>query len=360
MRAKLHHLRLAALSVATGPVTRTLDDEAHLYADQPGQLDRMRAMVGIERRHIAPVGITTLDLARAATERVLRETGTTPDDLDAILFVTQTPDHPQPCNANLLHGQLACPPTTAALDINQGCSGWVYGLYFAGLLLETGAARTVLLCAGDTITQTIHPRDRATVPLFGDAASAALLTRPESPSPAWFDLHSDGRGHGAICIPAGGARRPRDAHTSLAEVAEDGSERSPENLFMSGIEVFNFTLREEPKAVRELLEYAGMETEAVDIFAFHQANPFILTQLARRLRLPLEKVPMRTAREFGNQSSASIPGVLAHDCGEQLATRRTRLLCSGFGVGLSWASCLLDVEPLDHVSIFQFQPPAPL
>lgn len=356
MQSRFDHISFSALAVCTGPLTRTLDDDAHLYADSPGQLERMRTMVGIERRHVAPRGVTTLDLCEAAALDLLSVKAVDPATLDAVLCVTQTPDHWQPCNANLLHGRLGLPKTAAAFDVNQGCSGWVYGLYLASAMLEAGGARRVLLLAGDTVTQCIHPRDRATAPLFGDAGSAALVERSGDASPAWFALHSDGMGHGAIKIPAGAFRQPAGPATRVESTAEDGSVRTPENLFMSGIEVFNFTLREEPGAVRELLAFAEAEVEDVDAFVFHQANPFILKNLAKRLRLPEEKVPMDTARRFGNQSSASVPAALAHDLGEVLSRERKRVLCSGFGVGLSWASCLLDIGPMKHLRIFQHRP----
>ncbi len=355
MQARFDHITLSALSVCTGPQTRTLDDDAHLYADSPGQLQRMRSMVGIERRHVAPRGVTTLDLCEAAARDLFSAAEVDTSSVDAVLCVTQTPDHWQPCNANLLHGRLGLSKGAAAFDVNQGCSGWVYGFYLAAAMLEAGGARRVLLLAGDTVTHCIHPRDRATVPLFGDAGSAALVERSNDAAPAWFALHSDGTGHGAIKVPAGAFRQPAGPETSVESIAEDGSVRTPENLFMSGIEVFNFTLREEPGAVRELLAFADTEAESVDAFVFHQANPFILKNLAKRLRLPEEKVPMDTARRFGNQSSASVPAALAHDLGEVLSRERRRVLCSGFGVGLSWASCLLDIGPAKHIHIFQYQ-----
>ncbi len=355
MLARFKHFSVSALSVCTGPRVQTLDDVASLYADTPGQLERLRTMIGIERRHVAPVGTTTLDLCEAAARDLITGAAVDPATIDAIICVTQTPDHWQPCNANLLHGRLGLAKSAAAFDINQGCSGWIYGLHIAASLLEAGGAQRILLLAGDTVTQCIHPADRATVPLFGDAGSAALLERKEGTTSSWFALHSDGTGHGAIKIPAGAYRQPSDASTRIERQAEDGSVRTDEHLFMSGIEVFNFTLREEPGAIRELLMFAGMSIDEIDAFVFHQANPFILKNLAKRLRLPEEKVPMRTAAHFGNQSSASVPATLAYELGDALRMDCKRVVCSGFGVGLSWGSCLLDLGPLRHCGFFQYK-----
>jgi 3-oxoacyl-[acyl-carrier-protein] synthase-3 len=137
---------------------------------------------------------------------------------------------------------------------------------------------------------------------------------------------------------------------------EDGSTRTAAHLHMNGLEVFNFTLREEPAAVRELLAFAGKTPEETDAFVFHQANAFILQNLAKRLKLPAEKVPLGTAGRYGNQSSASIPAALCDELGKPLETKCLRVLCSGFGVGLSWASCWLEIGPLACARIFVFTP----
>lgn len=352
--ACFQHVRITAVDTTTGPVVRHIDEDAGLYAADPGQLERLKQMVGLRTRHLAPPGVTTLDLCEQSARRVLAGCRLDPDLLDALVFVTQTPDHCQPCNACLLHGRLGLPKSVAAFDLNQGCSGWVYGLYVAAGMIEAGGCCRVLLLAGDTVTQSIHPRDRAVVPLFGDAGSATLVERTEAPSPSWFTLHSDGRGWQAIHIPAGGSRLPRSGATCVEATDADGGIRTPEHLHMNGIEVFNFTLREEPPAVRELLEYAGTSLDAVDHLVFHQANRFILENVAKRLRVPVAKVPVDMAGKYGNQSSASVPATLCDALGGILREDRRRLLCSGFGVGLSWASCLLEVGPLRHCRIGQF------
>lgn len=353
-RSTFRHARIAGVATCTGPVVRTLDDDAGLFGDNPVLLERMRTAVGIHSRHLAPPGVTTLDLCENAARRLLADSAVSPDSVDAILCVTQTPDHWQPCNANLLHGRLGLPKSALAFDVNQGCSGWVYGLYLAYCMIEAGGCGRVLLLAGDTVTQTIHPRDRAVVPLFGDAGSATLIERTETPTPSWFALHSDGKGHEAIKIPAGGHRLPRSAATAEARVDAEGSMRAADNLFMNGLEVFNFTLREEPKAVKELLAYAGRTTEQIDYFVFHQANRFILSNLAKRIQVPPAKVPWQTAERFGNQSSASVPAALCDALGTQLRERSLQVLCSGFGVGLSWASCVVEIGPLRHCSLAQY------
>lgn len=350
-KATFQHARIAGIDVCPGPVVRRLEEDAAGWGADAAQVDKLRRAVGVETRWIAPPGVTTLDLCERSARRLLAGGGWAAGALDGVICVTQCPDHFQPCNANILHGRLGLPKGAAAFDVNQGCSGWVYGLYLGCLMVEAGGCERVLLVAGDTVTQSLHPGDRTVVPLFGDAGSATLIERTDAASPAWFSLCSDGRGWDAITIPAGGYRQPRTAETGVATLGEDGSRRSADDLFMNGIEVFNFTLREEPRAVQDLLTYAGRTLEAVDHLVFHQANRIILQTLALRLKVPMSKVPCRTLADYGNQSSASIPATLCHDLGERLREAPRTVLCSGFGVGLSWASCLLTLGPLAHCGL---------
>ncbi|MCC5835942.1 MAG: ketoacyl-ACP synthase III [Opitutales bacterium] len=346
---------ITAITTCTGPLTvSNADDLTGLCSENPQQLQRVLAMTGIETRCIAPPGVTTLDLGEAAARHLLEKTNTDPAGIDWLLFVTQTPDHFQPCNANLLHHRLGLPKNTAAIDLNQGCSGWVYGLQIAHAQITAGARR-VLLLAGDTISQTLHPRDRSARPLFGDACSATLIEAGDDPHPPLFHLCSDGSGHRAIKQPAGGFRQPLSEATAVESTDADGNVRTPANLHMNGLEVLNFTLREEPQAIRNLLAQAGQSLDELDAIVLHQASRFILDQLIRKLGVPRAKVPSEALARFGNLSSASIPSVLGHDLSTQLQQRSLRLLCSGFGVGLSWGSCLLTLGPLQCVDTFPFE-----
>ena len=218
-------------------------------------------------------------------------------------------------------------------------------------MIASGGCERVLLLAGDTISRLVNARDRAVAPLFGDGGSATLVERSQSSAATFFSLQTDGKGYDNLIVPAGGARQPCTKDTAVAVEDEAGNIRSPENLFMDGAEIFNFSITEEPKSVIELLEYAEMDADAVDHFVFHQANRYILSNIAKRLKLDIAKVPMQTVERYGNQSSASIPTAICGELATALADRSsTRLLLSGFGVGLSWASALVEVRDL---AVFQ-------
>lgn len=351
--------RITGVVTCVPKTERLLDDELELFGGNAKQLARLKKTIGLDRRRVVDPDTTSLDLCEAATRRLLKETGAVIESIDALIFVTQTPDHPQPCNAALLHGRLELQASVAALDVNLGCSGYVYGLWLAHMMIESGGCQRVLLLAGDTISRVVNPRDRATAPLFGDGGSATLVEKDEQAPRSFFCLNTDGRGAKHLIVPAGGQRCPTSPATVEEFEDEGGNIRSGENLFMDGAEIFNFSITEEPKAVKDLVDYAGVSLESVDYFVFHQANRYILSNIAKRLKLDVDKVPMRTVECFGNQSSASIPSAICGELSEPLSVAKSRkILLSGFGVGLSWASCLVEFNGLKACSLIDYEPEA--
>lgn len=339
------------------PVTeKRIDDEVELFGGNEQQVARIKKTIGLDRRRVVGDGVTTADLCARAAERLFETAGIAAGGIDAIICVTQTPDYLQPCNAAVLHGRLGMRTDCAALDVNLGCSGYVYGLWLAHMMVESGGCGHILLLAGDTTSRLVNPRDRAVAPLFGDGGSATLVTAAATPQTAWFSLGTDGTGYDKLIVPAGASRTPASPETRRESTDEAGNVRCPENLFMDGAEVFNFSIKVEPEAVRELLAYAGLDPEAVDAFVFHQANRYILTNIAKRLKLDPAKVPMATVERFGNQSSASIPSALCGELpGRLLAAEPATLLLSGFGVGLSWASAILRTSALAACEIVEYR-----
>jgi 3-oxoacyl-[acyl-carrier-protein] synthase-3 len=303
----------------------------------------------LSERRVAAKGTTAADLCGDAADKLLSAFMGIAGNINALICVTQTPDHFQPCNAAVLHGNLGLPSNCIAFDINLGCSGWVVGLYIASLMLESGGCENVLLVAGDTLSHCVNPRDRAVAPLFGDAGSATLLAKGGCES--WYSLHTDGSRHNCIKMPAGAFRQRSSSETRIEHVRADGSVRSAEDLHMDGAEVFNFSIKEEPLAVKEILEYAGRTAEEVDYVVFHQANKYIIGNIARRLGIPMTKVPSATVEKYGNQSSASIPCTICDALGSMASNDGLTLLLSGFGVGLSWASAIFSAMPAFYTSV---------
>jgi len=342
-----------SLATAVPRNTVSLLDEAELFGGNLAQIERLKATIGLDQRRVVPEGMTASDLAAAAIERLLHDTGLEAGEIDGLFMVTQTPDYLQPGNAVLLQGRCGLPGSCATMDFNLGCSGFVYGLWAAHSFIAAGGLRKVILVAGDTISRIVSAHDRALRPLFGDAASAILLEADKAAGPAYFDLQSDGTGYQALWQPGGGFREPANADRLTEKPLAEGILRSRCHLHMDGAEIFNFSLKVEPQAIKGMLEQAGWAEDSVDGFVFHQANRYIIDNIRRRLKLGREKVPDGTVERYGNQSSASIPATLTDHYGTKLCEKGHRFILSGFGVGLSWATCGIDIPPLKGNSLVE-------
>lgn len=287
------------------------------------------AVTGVQTRHWANRSQTAADLCFEATQTLLHRIGWQASDVDALVFVSQTPDHRIPATACVLHGRLGLSHHCLAFDVNLGCSGYVYGLWIASSFVAAGCSR-VLILAGDTISRSLDHRDRGTALLFGDAGSATAVEANPLAPPSRFVLGTDGRGMNNLIIPGGGFR----------EFLPDSRMRpgfDAEHLFMDGNKVFSFTLGAVPKLVRETLGIAGEQKEAVDAFLFHQANAFMIRHLAKKIGLAPGQVPMNIDR-YGNTTSASIPLLITTDLAERITSKEMSIVPVGFGVGYSWGA----------------------
>jgi 3-oxoacyl-[acyl-carrier-protein] synthase-3 len=267
-------------------------------------------------------------------------------DIGAVIFVTQTPDYFQPASAAYLHGKLGLSQNCAVFDVNQGCSGYVYGVWLANMILETRSCKKVLLLAGDTISKIVNPNDSNVAPMFGDAGTATIVENSEIEKKSYFIFHSNGKKFDTIIQPQGAFRNPTEQIINNKNVFDTSAKRNLSNLFMDGTEVFVFAINVEPKAITEILAFSNLEKEDIDYVVFHQANKYIISNIARRLKFPLEKVPSETTGRYGNQSSASIPCTICDAINNEVESRNVKLVLSGFGVGLSWATCQLDLDEI--------------
>jgi 3-oxoacyl-[acyl-carrier-protein] synthase-3 len=313
----------------------------HFPADDVAQIvDK----TGIEERRFAPAGMTASDLCFAAAENLLSDMEIPRDEIDAIIFVSQTPDYRMPASSVILQERLGLPKSTLAFDINLGCSAFVYGLTVAYSFMQQPGFRNVLLLDGETRSRVYHPKDRKTGFLFGDGGVAALISKNERFGKSYFSLNSDGSRQHLIKVDAGGYRNPSTAETLKEKVVDEyGNVRTDEHGYMNGADVFNFAIREIPKNIKETLKYAEADKDEIDHFVLHQANVYMNSYLTKKLKLPKEKVPMNLQR-FGNTSSVSIPLAIATELQEALKNPQHLLLC-GFGVGMSWATGILHAGP---------------
>lgn len=330
----LHNVRFAGM--ATCVPKRVF----HNVNDAPPKIrserERLVRNIGIYTRRICPDWQTFSDLAFDAAEKLLAELQWNKGDIDALIVVTQSPDYLVPATAIILQDRLQLPQTAIAYDVNLGCSGYPFGLHLIGSMIAAGAIKKGLLLVGD---RSAKEKD----PLFSDAGTATALEFDPSAPPMHFDLNSDGSGYQAIILPVGGHRVPAEVSDLIEYRDEDGFLRRGADLILDGPAVLSFSTQRVPPAVEKLLTHVSVSKDEIDYFIFHQANRMINETIRKKLRLAEEKVPS-TLREFGNTSGASLPVTMTVCLRDALEKDKRKLLLCGFGIGLSWGSCILDVE----------------
>ena len=332
-------LRLSALCAAV-PACRESNQDLDLLG---ASRDTFVRTVGINTRRVAPAGLCASDLCVAAAQHLVNELDLAPEEIEALVFVTQTPDYPLPGNSMLAQQRLGLPTSACLLDLNQGCAGFVYGLASLASLLSATGMRKGLLLVGDTITRTLSSQDKSTLPIFSDAGSATLVEQAPDAEAMCFSLGSDGAGAHVIQVRGGGARRPFDADSLVVREEERGIFRAPIHLSMRGLDVLHYTLTYVAPSIIDLLAFAGADIETPDYYVFHQANRILNESLVRKLGIPADKAP-DSLSDYGNTSCATIPVTICHRLRTQVANGSTTLLLSGFGSGFSWGSALVRVR----------------
>lgn len=339
----LHNVRYAGMATCVPKRTYSNIDDAppHMRSDR----ERLVRNIGIHTRRLSPWWQCFSDLAFDATEKLLADLEWDKSEIDALIVVTQSPDYPIPSTAIILQDRLKLAQSTIAFDVNLGCSGYPFGLHLLGSMIAAGGVKKGLLLVGD---KSGHPVD----PLFSDAGTATALEFDENAPPMYFDLNSDGSGYKAIMQPVGGHRNPFRIDHAIAHQDEDGVWRSPTDLVLDGPAVLSFSTQRVPPMVEKTLDYARMSKDEIDYFVFHQANRMINETIRKKLGLPVEKVPS-TLHDFGNTSGASLPVTITARLRDTLVQGRHRLLLSGFGIGLSWGTCILDIESAKFPSLLE-------
>jgi 3-oxoacyl-[acyl-carrier-protein] synthase-3 len=307
--------------------------------------EKILEKTGIRERRIAAPGETAVDLAYQAARKLLDSGVEGAGEVDFVILCTQAPDYILPTSACILQDRLGLPTSVGALDINLGCSGYVYGLSLASGLIASGAARNIMLVTADTYSKYIHAGDKSVRTLFGDGAAATLVSAcgdGDCSRIGPFVFGSDGSGAKQLIVEAGAFRLPASAETCVEQSDRHGNVRSPQNLFMNGGEVLTFTLREVPRVYRAMLDRSGTVPEEYDHVILHQANKFMIDALQKKLGLPDDKVPRRY-EEIGNTVSSTIPFVLAGLQERGQLSAGARIMLIGFGVGLSWAAATITI-----------------
>ena len=305
---------------------------------------RLRKKPGIERRHICSEDEIASDLAVKAAEKLFAS-GVEKKSIGYLILCTQSPDYYLPTTACLLQDRLGLPTSIGAVDYNLGCSGYIYGLGLAKGLIESNQVNNVLLLTAETYSKYIHPDDNAVRPLFGDGATATLITAVDTDAEGIFGITygTDGSGGNNLIVPVGGMKQPY-ADTELEDLYDDyGNHRTNRNLYMSGSAIMNFTLENIPGMVDEILRKTGLKREDVDYYVFHQANHFMLKFLQEKCGLT-DYLYWNDVRNYGNTVSSSVPIALHDMLHANGDTKMANVMLAGFGVGLSWAGCMVNLK----------------
>lgn len=329
---------ITALAAA---VPRTIIDNYKYTQYFPeDQVKEVVDKIGIYQRRFADDKTCSSDLCYAAAEKLIADNNINRDEIDLLVFISQTPDYRMPATSILLQDRLKLSNSTIAFDINLGCSAFIYGLSVVYSIMQNKGLRKALLLDGETRSKVYSPKDRRSAFLFGDGGVAALIERDEKFGESYFSLNSDGSRGDLIKINGGGYRNPSSVETLKERVVDEyGNIRSDEQGYMNGGDVFNFVIREIPKDIKKLLISTDTNVLDLDYYVFHQANNFINSYLAKKLKIDTAKIPS-TIDKYGNTSSVSVPLTIVDQLRGKLEGKR-RLMLSAFGVGMTWATAIV-------------------
>lgn len=299
--------------------------------------EKVALKVGVSERHITEEE-TALDLAEEASKRLFVNNNIDLGSIDFVLLCTQSPDYFLPTSACLLQSRLSLSSRCGALDFNLGCSGYVYGLSLAKGLIVSGVAENILLVTAETYSKFIHPMDKGNRTIFGDAASATLVSTSGFAEIKEFALFTDGRGAENLIVKAGGMKQKQTGKISFDEFSNPISD---DYLYMNGAEIFNFTLKSVPSLVEETLKENNLEINDINLFVFHQANRYMLEHLRKKMKISPEKF-YYFMEKVGNTVSSTIPIALTEAHKEEVL--RGDVLLAGFGVGYSWGGVIIKYK----------------
>lgn len=312
-----------------------------LAKDNPKwNIEKIEEKSGVKKRHIAEPNETALDLAINAVEKVFDSGVISKNEIDAVIFCTQSHDYIMPANSFLIHKHFNFKHNVWTFDYNLACSGYVFGLALTRGILETGLAKNVLLINSETYSKYINPKDRSTTILFGDGAAASIISTEENGGIIDVILSTSGEKFDSFYIPAGGMKTPKSNDTKETIADDSGNLKSLENIHMNGFAVWQFISKNVSQQIETLLERNQLEVNDIDLFVFHQASKLTLDSLIKSLKIDQEKVFLNL-EDVGNTVSASIPIALKDAELTGKLKKGDLVLISGFGVGLSWGSIIM-------------------
>ena len=333
-----HGVGIKALSACVPPEVIYNKDLGYLIPEE--EIEKTINNIGIIERRIAAPDVMASDLCYKAAQQLMADNDIAPESIDVLLFMSQTPDYRIPATSCLLQHRLGLPRETMCFDISLGCSGYLFALSTAFAYASMEGINRVLLLDGETFSKIVNRRDKVEWPLYGDAGTDTLIEKGDY-GDSTFMLYTDGSGEDTLKIHAG-MRNPITPESCVEREQEDGNIRSDLEVYMDGMDVFNFAISKVPKSIKQLLKETEKSVDDVDYLIFHQANRFMMDFFVKKLKMNPDRVPY-CIHKYGNTSSASVPLTISSELCGKLDGNHTMLM-SGFGAGLSWGSALMSMH----------------
>lgn len=347
-RITFHGVGIKAMSACVPPDVVYNKDLGYLIPEE--EIEKTINNIGIEQRRIAAPNVMASDLCYKAAVKLMEDNGIEPDSIDVLLFMSQTADYRIPATSCILQHRLGLSRDTMCFDISLGCSGYLFALSTAFAYASMEGVNRVLLLDGETFSKIVNRRDKVDWPLYGDAGTATLIEKGDYGQSS-FLFYTDGSGEDKLKIHAG-MRNPITPDSCVEREREEGNIRTDLEVFMDGMDVFNFAISKVPKSIKQLLKENEMTIDDVDYLVFHQANRFMMDFFVKKLKIAPERVPYCISK-YGNTSSASVPLTIASELSGRLEEPSTMML-SAFGAGLSWGAAILHMRDCKVSPVFDY------
>lgn len=346
---KFNNIRVAGVACAVPRNVVETETYKPVFGDE--EVDKFITMTGVKASHRTLEHQTCSDLGYRAARELLAHKGIKPEEIGALLFSSHSPDYRRPSTAFVLQYRLGISEEAVCYDISLGCSSLVVGMQTMASVMNSGDMKYCLLFVGDTAGKSVNPNDRSSAMLFGEAGAVMLMEKTDDPADQIQALiRSDGSGFKYMIIPGGGYR---NLHASEDVVmCDDGNERSLMNSFIQGASVFTFTIFDVPRLIKDFWEQSGTTPQDYDCFAFHQANLYILKQIAKKTKIPFERLPI-TLDRYGNTSGASAIVSLCDVYGGSDEGKVIKVMACGFGIGISLGAASFEINTADILPIME-------
>ena len=320
-----------------------------LFGDE--EVEKFMEMTGVRASHRTSEHQTCSDLGYRAAKELLTKKNINPEEIGALIFSSHSPDYRRPSTAFVLQYRLGIPKEAVCYDIGLGCSSLVVGMQTIASIMNTSDIKKALLFVGDTAGKSVYPNDRSSAMLFGEAGAVMLLEKTEDENDQINALvRSDGSGFKYMIVPGGGYR---NLHANEDVVmCEDGNPRTLMNSFIQGTSVFTFTIFDVPRLIKDFFAKTETTPDNYDCFAFHQANLYILKQIAKKTKIDFERLPI-TLDRYGNTSGASAIVSLCDRYGNNNENKTIKVMCCGFGIGISLGATSFEINTDDILPIFE-------